>query len=41
MSDKDLEETYDNIYQMILLAFMKLEHNERKEWVNELKDNLQ
>ena len=29
-----------DIYQMCLLAFMQLEHANRKEWLDEVKNNL-
>ena len=37
MSDVELESTYDEIYQMCLLAFMQIEHADRKEWLDEIK----
>ncbi|MDE6004692.1 MAG: hypothetical protein K2G88_04835, partial [Oscillospiraceae bacterium] len=40
MSDEKLEHTYDEIYQMCLLAFMQLEHSERSEWVKDLKNKI-
>lgn len=35
-----LEKTYDEIYQMCLLAFMRLEHMDRKVWLAETKKNI-
>lgn len=40
MDDTELEHIYDEIYQMCLLAFMILEHADRKEWLNEIKSNI-
>jgi len=40
MSDEELEHTYDEIYQMCLLAFMQLEHADRKDWLDEIKSNI-
>ncbi len=40
MSDEELEHTYDEIFQMCLLAFMQLEHTDRKEWLDEIKRNI-
>ena len=40
MSDTELEHTYDEIYQMCLLAFMQLEHAERKEWLANIKNSI-
>lgn len=40
MSDTELEHTYDKIYQMCLLAFMQLEHVERKEWLASIKSSI-
>lgn len=40
MSATELEHTYDETYQMCLLAFMQLEHVDRKSWLKELKDNI-
>ena len=37
MPADELEHIYDEVYQMCLLAFMELEHAERKEWIAELK----
>ncbi len=39
MSSKDLETWYDEIFQMCLLAFMELDHVERKAKINELKSH--
>lgn len=40
IEDDELENIYDEIYQMCLLAFMKLEHNERKAWLEDTKNNI-
>ena len=40
MQDDELENTYDEIYQMCLLAFMQLEHADRKEWLEDTKNNI-
>lgn len=40
MSKSKLEKWYDELYQMILLAFLLLDNVERKEKVKELKDNV-
>jgi len=40
MNDNELEHTYDEIYQMCLLAFMQLEHADRKEWIEKTKNNI-
>lgn len=40
MSDAELENVYDEIYQMCLLAFMQLEHADRKEWLDEIKNSI-
>lgn len=40
ISDAELEHTYDEIYQMCLLAFMQLEHADRKKWLDGMKSNL-
>lgn len=40
MTKKRLEKWYDELYQMILLAFLLLENAERTEKVKELKDNI-
>lgn len=40
MSVNDLEKIYDEIYQMCLLAFMRLEHEDRKVWLVEIKKNI-
>lgn len=37
MSPEDLETWYDEIFQMCLLAFMELDHGERKAKIDELK----
>ena len=38
MSDNELENWYDETYQMCLLAFLELEHLERKSRIKELKE---
>jgi len=38
MSEEELEQWYDEIYEMILLAFMELDHEERKEKITELQE---
>lgn len=40
ISEAELEYIYDEIYQMCLLAFMQLEHADRKEWLDEIKSNI-
>lgn len=40
ISDAELEHIYDEIYQMCLLAFMQLEHANRKEWLDGIKNKL-
>ena len=40
LSDTELERIYDEIYQMCLLAFMQLEHADRKDWMDEIKRNI-
>ena len=41
MKDGDIEQWYDDIYQMCLLAFLELDHLERKERVKKLKEDIQ
>lgn len=41
MKDYDIEQWYDDIYQMCLLAFLELDHLERKERIKQLKENIQ
>ena len=41
MKDDDIEQWYDDIYQMCLLAFLELDHLERKERVKQLKEDIQ
>ena len=41
MKDEDIEQWYDDIYQMCLLAFLELDHLERKERVRQLKAKIQ
>jgi hypothetical protein len=38
MNNKELEDWYDYIYKMCLLAFLELEHLERKEQLEKLKE---
>lgn len=40
MRKERLEKWYDELYQMILLAFLLLDNVERTERVNELKTNI-
>jgi len=40
MDEEEMENTYDEIYQMCLLAFMQLEHADRKEWIRKMKSNI-
>jgi len=37
MKDSDIEQWHDDMYQMCLLAFLELDHLERKERVKEIK----
>jgi len=39
MSNDDLEDWYDEIYQMALLAILLLDHNKRANKIKELKTN--
>ena len=41
MSDEDLEEWYDETYQMCLLAFLELDNVERNKKVDELKQQIE
>ena len=41
MDKHELEQVYDEIYRMCLLAFMQLEHLERKEWLSEIKSGIE
>ena len=41
MKDGDIEQWYDDMYQMCLLAFLELDHLERKERVKKLKEDIQ
>jgi len=41
MKKEDIEQLYDDTYQMCLLAFLELDHMERKERVKKLKQNIQ
>ena len=41
MDDDELETWYDEIYQMLLLAFLELEHIERKEKIKGLKERIE
>lgn len=38
LDDKAMEEWYDELYQMILLAYLKLDHEQRKPKISHLKD---
>ncbi len=40
ISGGEQERIYDEIYQMCLLAFMQLEHADRKDWLDDLKDKI-
>ena len=40
MKDEELEQWYDDLYQIILLAFLELDHIERKDRIDQLKENL-
>lgn len=40
MKKEELEQWYDNIYQMCLLAFLELEHLDRKDSIKQLKQNI-
>ena len=40
INNNELEHIYDEIYQMCLLAFMQLEHTDRKDWIEETKNNI-
>jgi len=41
MKDSDVEQWYDDIYQMCLLAFLELDHADRKVRVKRLKEDIQ
>lgn len=41
LTKEQLEQWYDEVYQMCLLAFMKLEHIERKKNLDDLKDRIE
>ena len=41
MSEEELEHWYDETYQMCLLAFLRIEHIERKKAINELKKKVE
>lgn len=41
MSDDELEAIYDEIYRMFMLAFLTLEHGNRKEWLDNIKKNIE
>ena len=41
MKDGDIEQWYDDMYQMCLLAFLELDNLERKERVKKLKEDIQ
>lgn len=40
MEDEELEQWYDDLYQMILLAFLELDHLDRKGRLEQLNENL-
>ena len=40
MKDEELEQWYDDLYQMILLAFLELDHLDRKGRIEQLNENL-
>lgn len=40
LSPDELEKWYDDIYQMCLLAFLELDHTERKERINQFKKDI-
>lgn len=41
MAEEELEHWYDETYQMCLLAFLRIEHIERKKAINELKKKVE
>ena len=41
MTSEQIEEWYDETYQMCLLAFLDIEQNERKKKFDALKDNIE
>lgn len=41
MSESELEDWYDELYQMILLAMLELDQQERSERVKQLKETIQ
>jgi len=41
MKDNDVEQWYDDIYQMCLLAFLELDHADRRVRVKRLKEDIQ
>ena len=41
MTNEELEHWYDETYQMCLLAFLRIEHIERKKAINELKKKVE
>ena len=41
MTKEELEHWYDETYQMCLLAFLRIEHIERKKAINELKKKVE
>lgn len=41
MTDEELEHWYDETYQMCLLAFLRIDHLERKKAINELKQKVE
>lgn len=40
MKDEEIEKWYDDLYQVILLAFLELDHVDRKGRIDQLEDNL-
>lgn len=40
MSKEEIEKWYDNTYQMCLIAFLEIEHLERKDEIDKLKQNM-
>ena len=41
MKEEEIEQWYDNIYQMCLLAFLELDHLDRKKSIEQLKKDIQ
>ena len=40
MTEEEIEQWYDDTYQMCLLAFLELDHLDRKNRIDKLKSNL-